>query len=90
MVVMSGLAADHAAERDKPVETLARPRDSADRRGDLERPGDRDALMAGAGRGERALGAAPQFGGDVGVIGRLDEENMGRLAHGVCRRSRAT
>ncbi len=87
---MCRLAADHAAERDKPVETLARSPGDADRRRDLERSGDRDELVGGADRGERTLSAPPQLGCDVGVIGRLHDEDMGRSCHGVCPRSLAT
>ena len=74
MVVMGGLAADHAAERDKAVKTLAGSRHCGDGRRNLERSGDGDAFVAGACCGNRHLGATPQLGGDVGVIGRLDEK----------------
>src|SRR5271170_8251668 len=81
VIVMRGLAADHAAERHEPVKTLARPRGDPNRGRNFERPGNQDALMGGAGSGKRAFGPAPQSLGDVSVIGRLDQEDMRRPAH---------
>ena len=90
MVVMCRLAADHAAERDKPLKPVVRPRRKPDRRRDLKRTGNSDRLMGRTGGGECALGAAAKLGSDVAVVEGLDDEDMRRCGHGAGRRSRAT
>ncbi len=85
MVVMGGLAADHAAEPDKPVKPPARLGAQRDRRGDLEGAGHRRDLAGRASRRDGALGALPQQRRDMGVIGRLDEQQVRSSGHGgVC------
>ncbi len=90
VVVMGGLPANHAAECDEPIEPIARPRGKADRRWDLERTRNLQAFVGSAGCRKGTLGATTKLRSDMGVIRRLDEQNVRRLGHGVGRRSRAT
>src|SRR6185312_1979607 len=89
MVVMAGLAADHAAERDIAVE-LPRLRGELDRAGKLESPGHGHRLESRPGLGQRPLGAVPQEVADMRVIAGLDEKNVRRLRHVLASKSRAT
>ncbi len=82
MVVMGGLAADHAAERDKPVKPPAGRGGQRDRRRDLEGAGHRGDLAGRPGSGNRALGTLPQQRGKVRIIGRLDEQQVRSAGHG--------
>src|SRR6185437_9949869 len=86
IVVMGRLAADDAAERDIAVEATAdivaaRLDGDADRGGYLEGAGHGEALVAGAARVERLDGAARQLFGDMRVIRRFDDHDMGRIGH---------
>ncbi len=74
MLVMRGLAPDHATERDKPVEPLGRFRGQRNRRRDLEGARHRNRFAGRPGLGYRALGPLSQHRGEMRVIGRLDEQ----------------
>src|SRR5271166_3835775 len=83
MVVMRGLAANDTAERHIAVEPIVRPGDKTNRSRYLERARDLDDFVAGTGGGQRLLRPAPQQSGDMGIIGRFDDEDMGGLGHSV-------
>src|SRR5690242_18019873 len=82
MVVMSGLATNHAAECDKTVKLAGRgPGNEGDRRRDFEGARHRYDLEGRPRRGDGALGTLAQQGGEVRVIGRLDKQQMRRTVH---------
>ena len=80
---MKSLAANDAAERDRPV--VGSPRRlrgvESDRHAgrNLERAGDADEIVGCAGRLERAGRAGEQAGADGVVIARLDDEETAAL-----------
>ncbi len=86
-LVMRGLAADHAAERDVAVE-FARPAGEPDRRRQLERPRHLDGLLRRPGRGDGGGSAGEQRIGDVAVEGR-DRDQHPRRPLEARRRQRA-
>ena len=84
-VVMAGLAADHAAERDHAVISLAlllgrRERDG-DGGGNFQRTRHADAVECGTGRVKRARRALQQHVGNVVIESRLDHEDA-RIVQG--------
>src|SRR5436305_8162514 len=82
VVIMRGLAANDAAQRDEPVEARAGGRALAGLHGifyrsrDLECAGHHDALMAGARLIERRQSALEKLVGDVSVIARLHDQDV--------------
>src|SRR5260370_1734699 len=86
IVVMRGLAANDATERDIAVEAaadvVAAPLDGdADRRRDLESPGHREALIAGAPGVECLDRAAGELLGYIRVVRRLAHHDMRGIGH---------
>jgi hypothetical protein len=80
---MRGLAANDAAERDiavkaRPGAARACERGKADGSRDFEGAGHGDAGVARARRLDRCQRALEKLGGDVRVIGRLDDEDVRR------------
>ena len=86
-LIVAGLAADDAAERDIAVEAAAQRREieradgHLDRRGNLEHAGDRVSLVARAGLVAHAGRAAHQLVRDVVVEACLDDEHRRRISH---------